>query len=62
VLAVERTGFALVVLLAADLPDGTTLSDFRPSAEVNDVAWADLHDVSRLSRTNARLLRKAQVR
>ena len=59
VLAVERAGFAVVVLLAAELVDGASLADFRPSAEVSDLGWAEPAQVARLSQTNARLLRKA---
>jgi ADP-ribose pyrophosphatase YjhB (NUDIX family) len=59
VLAVQRAGFALVVLLRAELADGSSLADFRPSAEVSELGWVDLPQVARLSPTNARLLRKA---
>jgi ADP-ribose pyrophosphatase YjhB (NUDIX family) len=59
VLAVERAGFAVVVLLAAELVDGSSLGGFQPSAEVNACTWAEPAAVSRLSRTNAALLRKA---
>ena len=55
--AVERTGFAVVLLLDAELLDG--LSAFRPSPEVSDVAWAEPSRVGRLSHINARLLRRA---
>ena len=54
--AVERAGFAVVMLLEARLLDA--LSDFRPSAEVNDLAWIEARDVQRLSPVNARLLRR----
>src|SRR5438874_9204683 len=37
--AVERTGFAVVLLMDASLLD--PLSAFRPSAEVSEVAWAE---------------------
>ncbi len=57
--AVERTGFALVLLLEAELLDG--LSAFRPSPEVSDVAWAEPTRVGGLSPINARLLRRALV-
>jgi ADP-ribose pyrophosphatase YjhB (NUDIX family) len=59
VLAVERAGFALVVLLQAELVDGSTLTQFRPSAEVSELAWCDPSEVSRLSLLNANLLRRA---
>jgi len=59
VLAVQRAGFAMVVLLRAELADGASLDDFRPSAEVSALNWFDLAQVARLSPTNARLLRKA---
>jgi ADP-ribose pyrophosphatase YjhB (NUDIX family) len=62
VLAVQRAGFAMVVLLRAELADGASLADFRPSAEVSAVSWFDLDQVARLSPTNARLLRKARLR
>ena len=55
--AVERTGFAIVVLLGAELLDST--SSFRASAEVSQVAWADASQVSALSPMNRRLLRQA---
>ncbi len=55
--AVERTGFALVLLMQTELLDSTTA--FRASHEVSEVAWAEPTDVGRLSRTNARLLRRA---
>jgi ADP-ribose pyrophosphatase YjhB (NUDIX family) len=59
VLAVERAGFALVVLLQAELPTDGALSDFKPSPEVSELAWCDPSEVSRLSNLNARLLRRA---
>ena len=59
VLAVQRAGFAIVVLLSAELVDGASLTDFRPSAEVSELGWVELAQVGRLSPTNARLLRKA---
>jgi len=55
--AIERTGFAVVVLLAAELLD--PIVDFRPSAEISEVAWVELNRVGALSRVNARLLRQA---
>ena len=57
VAAIERAGFALVVLLRADLVDG--VAGFRASPEVSEVAWLDPTDVGRLSPVNARLLRRA---
>ncbi len=54
--AIERTGFAVVVLMHADLLD--PLSRFRPSAEVSEVAWVEPNRVGELSRFNARLLRQ----
>ena len=55
--AAERSGFAVVLLLEAHLLD--PLSQFRASAEVCEVAWAEPHEVIRLSPVNARLLRRA---
>jgi ADP-ribose pyrophosphatase YjhB (NUDIX family) len=55
--AVERTGFALVVLMHAELLDAET--QFRPSAEVSEMAWVEANRVGELSRFNARLLRQA---
>jgi ADP-ribose pyrophosphatase YjhB (NUDIX family) len=55
--AAERTGFAVVVLMHAELLDA--LDRFRPSAEVSEVAWAEPNQVGELSRFNARLLRQA---
>jgi 8-oxo-dGTP diphosphatase len=55
--AVERTGFALVVLMHAELLDSP--SKFRRSPEVSEVAWAEPAQVSQLSQFNARLLRQA---
>jgi ADP-ribose pyrophosphatase YjhB (NUDIX family) len=62
VLAVQRAGFAMVVLLSAELADGSSLDQFRPSAEVSAVRWFELAQVARLSPTNARLLGKAGLR
>ena len=58
VLAVERAGFALVVLLQAELAE-SDLSGFKASAEVSDLAWCEPSDVSTLSMLNARLLQRA---
>ena len=55
--AVERAGFAIVLLMDTQLLDAT--SEFRASAEVSEVAWVEPSDVGRLSRVNARLLRRA---
>ena len=57
VCAVERAGFALVLLMDTDLLDPVTA--FRPSAEVNEIAWAEPNQVGGLSHVNARLLRRA---
>jgi ADP-ribose pyrophosphatase YjhB (NUDIX family) len=54
---IERTGFAVIVLLQAELLD--SIADFRPSAEISEVAWVELNRVGELSRVNARLLRQA---
>jgi ADP-ribose pyrophosphatase YjhB (NUDIX family) len=59
VLAVDRSRFVMVVLLAAELVDGSSLAGFRPSAEVNEVAWIEPHEARQLSPFNARLLRRA---
>ncbi len=55
--AVERAGFAIVLLMDTQLLDAT--SEFCASAEVSEVAWVEPSDVGRLSRMNARLLRRA---
>ena len=57
VAAIERAGFALVILLRAELVDG--IASFRASPEVSEVAWIEPSEVSRLSPVNARLLRRA---
>lgn len=57
VCAIERAGFAIVLLMQVDLLD--TLASFRPSAEVCEVAWLEPDRVGRLSPVNARLLRQA---
>jgi ADP-ribose pyrophosphatase YjhB (NUDIX family) len=54
--AVERTGFAVVMLIDAELLD--PIARFRSSPEISDIAWVELGDVSHLSRVNARLLRQ----
>jgi ADP-ribose pyrophosphatase YjhB (NUDIX family) len=59
VLAAERAGFALVVLVEASLVGESSLSGFTPSAEVSELAWCEPSDVSRLSLLNASLLRRA---
>jgi ADP-ribose pyrophosphatase YjhB (NUDIX family) len=55
--AIERAGFALVLLLEAELLD--SLAAFRQSAEVSDVAWVEPSRVGGLSPLNSRLLRRA---
>src|ERR1700730_7612700 len=55
--AVEHAGFAVVLLMEAELLD--PVSALRPSAEVSEVTWAELAEVRRLSKVNARLLRRA---
>ncbi len=55
--AVERSGFAIVLLMETQLLDGA--ERFRASPEVCEVAWAEPGEVSGLSRVNARLLRRA---
>jgi ADP-ribose pyrophosphatase YjhB (NUDIX family) len=55
--AVDRAGFALVVLLETHLLD--PVQAFRPSPEISEIAWVDPRDVGRLSPTNARLMRRA---
>jgi 8-oxo-dGTP diphosphatase len=55
--AVERAGFAIVLLMQTDLLDDA--ARFRPSAEVSAVAWVEPGEVGRLSKVNARLLRRA---
>ena len=57
--AVERAGFAVVLLMDAELLDA--VAEFRASAEVSEVAWVTLAEVRQLSRVNARLLRRALV-
>jgi ADP-ribose pyrophosphatase YjhB (NUDIX family) len=54
---VERAGFAIVLLMEAELLD--PVAEFRPSAEVSELAWATLAEVRKLSGVNARLLRRA---
>jgi 8-oxo-dGTP diphosphatase len=55
--AVERAGFAIVLLMHTELLDGSEV--FRPSAEVSELAWVEPTEVSQLSKVNARLLRRA---
>jgi 8-oxo-dGTP diphosphatase len=59
VLAVDRSGFVLVLLLDAELVDGTSLAGFRASAEVSELAWIEPTQLTGLSPFNARLLRRA---
>ena len=54
--AVQRAGFAVVMLMQADLLDST--ADFRRSAEVSEIAWVDPARVAELSRINRRLLER----
>ena len=55
--AVENAGFAVILLMEAELLD--TFVEFRPSAEVSDIAWVELAEVRQLSRLNASLLGRA---
>jgi 8-oxo-dGTP diphosphatase len=55
--AVERAGFAVVLLMEAALLD--PLTAFRASAEISEVAWAEPNEVALLSGFNARVLRRA---
>jgi 8-oxo-dGTP diphosphatase len=55
--AVERAGFAVVLLMDAELLD--PVASFRASAEVNDLAWVEPTAARQLSPLNARLLRRA---
>ena len=57
--AVERTGFTVVLLIDTELLD--PLDRFRPSPEVNEVAWVEPKEVGQLSRLNARLLRRVMA-
>ena len=59
VLTVDRSRFVMVVLMAAELVEGSSLAGFRPSAEVNDIAWIEPHELRHLSPFNVRLLRRA---
>jgi 8-oxo-dGTP diphosphatase len=59
ILAIERTGFAIVLLMQTELLDSTAM--FRASAEVSAVDWVEPTAVGQLSRLNARLLRRALV-
>ncbi len=54
--AIERSGFAIVVLMDAELLD--SLNDFRASPEVSEVAWVHTDRVGEISKFNARLLRQ----
>jgi ADP-ribose pyrophosphatase YjhB (NUDIX family) len=55
--AVYRHGFAIVLLLDAELLD--PLASFRASAEVSEIAWAEPAAVGSLNSLNAGLLRRA---
>jgi 8-oxo-dGTP diphosphatase len=57
--AVERAGFAVVLLMDAEMMDAAT--GFRPSAEVSELAWVDPAQVGGLSKVNARLLRRTSL-
>jgi len=59
VTAVERAGFAVLLLMETELLDG--VDEFRASAEVSEVAWVPLAEVRQLSRVNSRLLRRARA-
>jgi ADP-ribose pyrophosphatase YjhB (NUDIX family) len=54
--AIERVGFAIVVMMDAELLDPIT--QFRPSAEVSNIAWVDWNQLAGLSSVNMRLLRR----
>jgi ADP-ribose pyrophosphatase YjhB (NUDIX family) len=56
VTAVERAGFAVVLLMHTELLDPITA--FRASAEVSELAWVEPAEVRQLSPVNARLLRR----
>jgi ADP-ribose pyrophosphatase YjhB (NUDIX family) len=56
VCGVERAGFAIVLLMQVELLDDA--SNFRPSAEVSELAWVEPSRVGELSLMNARLLRQ----
>ncbi|MGI9148081.1 MAG: NUDIX hydrolase [Chloroflexota bacterium] len=58
--SVERAGFAVVLLMNAELLDPA--SAFRPSAEGSEVAWFEAAEVRHLSGVNARLLRRGLAR
>jgi 8-oxo-dGTP diphosphatase len=60
VTAVERAGFAVVMLMHAELLDPITA--FRASAEVSELAWVEPAEVGRISPMNARLLRRVLAR
>ena len=55
--AVEHSGFAVVILLQTELLD--PVSQFRPSAEVSEVAWVEPGQLFGYSNVNARLLYRA---
>ena len=55
--AVDRKGFAVVLLMETELLD--PVAGFRASPEVSEVAWAEPDQVGSLSPMNARLLRCA---
>jgi hypothetical protein len=55
--AVERTGFAIVLLMETELLDSTSI--VRASAEVSEFEWVDPTTMGQLSRLNARLRHRA---
>src|SRR5579859_5860071 len=55
--AVERAGFAVVLLMDTELLDPPAA--FRASAEISELAWVEPADARQLSSVNARLLRRA---
>ena len=57
--AVERAGFAVVLLMETELLD--SMASFRASAEVSEVAWVEPTVVGQLQPLNAGLLRRAGV-
>jgi len=55
--AVERAGFAIVLLMDAELLD--PVAAFRASPEVSELAWVEPAEARQLSKINARLLHRA---
>jgi ADP-ribose pyrophosphatase YjhB (NUDIX family) len=58
VTAVERAGFAVVLLMHTELLD--PVAAFRASAEVSELDWVEPAEVGKLAPINARLLRRIQ--